>query len=61
MLLLVNILEMIFKDDDVFSTQTRLKLVGIAEPARGLWMSGSSAKTRNKEGLAGIARRHSDA
>ena len=35
-------------NDDVFSTETGLELVGIARPVRLLWMSDSSAKIRNK-------------
>ena len=39
--------------DDAFSTGTGLERAGFAGPVRWLWALDSSAKTRNKKGLAG--------
>ena len=47
--------------DDAFSIETGLELGGIAGQIHCFWMSGSSAKIRNKKGSAGIACCLSDA
>ena len=41
------------KTDDAFSIGTGLERVGFARPVRRLWMSGSSAKTRNRKRSTG--------